>query len=94
MKEIQSSLEAFFALGFTIIGDSRDFQTGSIQVILGRGNEKLVWTFPLKRGVIAVSSADGVSYLKATPDQISFDVVREIQEAVKQDVSGGEQRGI
>jgi len=92
MPEISSSLEHFFSMGFTILGDSRDFANGSIQVTLARGNERLIWTYPLRQGVIGVSSSDGVSYLKATPDQISFDVVTPVRtvkkETIKEEASG------
>jgi len=71
-----STLENLFNLGFTIIGDSRDFSNGSIEVVLGRGHERLTWVFPMKSAKIGITTPEGNSaYIQAPIDHLSFDVV-------------------
>ena len=71
----QSTLAGLYDLGFSQIGESRDFTNDSIQVVLARGSERLTWVFPMKKAVIGINTADGASYLQIAPKDISFDVV-------------------
>ena len=70
-----STLESLFTLGFTVIGDSRDFSNGSTQLVLARGVERITWVFPMKLGKVGVATADGHTYIPVPLDHISFDVV-------------------
>jgi len=81
LKEINtgSTLDGLFRMGFTILGDSRDFTNGSIQVTLGRGQERLSWTLPMKVAKVGVDTPEGASYLQIPIDHISFDVVYPIK---------------
>ena len=70
-----STLEGFYNLGFTMIGDSRDFSNNSIQVLLARGHERISWTFPMKAGKVGVTLETGHSYIQVPVSHLSFDVV-------------------
>ena len=70
-----STLEEFFKMGFTILGDSRDFTNGSVQVTLARGHERVTWTFSMKSAKVGVDTPEGASYIQVPIDHLSFDVV-------------------
>ena len=70
-----STLGVLYSAGFTLLGDSRDFSNSSIQLTFARGQERLVWTFPMKGAVICLDSQAGGVVLNASAEDLSFDVV-------------------
>lgn len=73
--EYNSTLDGLLSMGFSILGDSRDFSAGSVQMTLGRGNERITWIFPMKKAVVGVDSPQGSTLLQAPVETISFDVL-------------------
>ena len=69
-----STLDIFFAAGFTVLGDSRDFSNNSVQVHLARGLERLVWSFPMQKSVVSVPLEGKTSLISIPVKDISFDV--------------------
>jgi len=70
-----STIDTLMSMGFSLLGDSRDFTTSSIELTFGRGNERLTWIFPMSKAAICVNAPEGSTVLRAQAEQISFDVV-------------------
>ena len=77
---VGSTQETLFNMGFTKIGDSRDFTNGSVQVVMARGMERITWTFPFKVAKLGIITPEtGSSYIQMPVEHLSFDVVSPIK---------------